>query len=110
MTREIKFRAWHPTQGMGFTPILQRSDYSGKVYCHGYDKDGSLLNLDLMQFTGLKDKNGIEIYEGDIVYLAGFGNYQVEFPFIELYEAGAENDIGQILGNIYQNPELLESK
>jgi hypothetical protein len=60
------------------------------------------------QYTGLKDKNGVEIYEGYVVYLAGYGNYQAEFPFIELYEAQYVNDIGAILGNIYENPELLD--
>lgn len=60
------------------------------------------------QFTGLKDKNGNDIYEGDIVHLFGYGRYTCEFPFTELWEAYQENDIGEILGNIHENPELME--
>lgn len=58
--------------------------------------------FEVMQFSGLRDANGVEIFEDDIVYLAGFGNYLVEFPFTELYEAAAESDIGTILGNMHQ--------
>jgi hypothetical protein len=57
-------------------------------------------------FTGVQDIHGADIYADDVVYLAGYGNYVCEFPFGELYEAGSEGDIGAILGNIHQNPEL----
>jgi hypothetical protein len=45
----------------------------------------------------------------DVVYIAGYGDYTAEFPFIELYEAYPENDIGEVIGNIYENPGLLDS-
>jgi len=49
------------------------------------------------QFTGFCDINGNEIYERDRVYLAGYGDHKVTFPFIELYEASYENNIGAII-------------
>jgi hypothetical protein len=69
-----------------------------------------LFHHTLMQSTGVKDLMGNDIYEDDVVYLGGYGNYHVEFPFAELYEAAAERDIGDVLGNVHQHPELLEKK
>jgi len=59
------------------------------------------------QFTGLKDNQGTDIYADDVVFLAGYGNYTCEFPFMELYDAYPEGDIGAIRGNIHQHPELI---
>ena len=103
--REIKFRIWNtldkcyvgPKNGVVFFHVLQVALKGSKYY-------------EAHQYTELKDINGVEIYEGDVVYIAGYGNYKAVFPFIELYEAQSENDIGAILGNIYENPELSEDR
>jgi hypothetical protein len=112
MMRKIKFRAWD-----GF-----RIKYCGEGGCGDFIIEqgqvvefgefgreySSVKDWPLMQYTGLEDKNGVDIYEGDVIHLYGYGQYQVEYPFLELFEAGAEGDIGSILGNIYQHPELLK--
>ena len=54
------------------------------------------------QYTGMQDVKGKKIFEGDTIYLAGFGEYEAIFPFLELYEAYPESDIGMITGNIHE--------
>lgn len=107
MNREIKFRAWSVFTYRMYYP-QGSEDMTDKVtsasLLAAYNDGG----MDaLMQYTGLKDLKGKDIYESDIVYLAGYGDYEVQWPFIELFEAAAEKDIGEIKGNIYENPNLI---
>ncbi len=78
-------------------------------------------DVELMQFTGLKDKNGAEIFEGDILQIDGYESaYPVEWSdsvfytthysdFSPLYKVmECDGYRIKIIGNIYENPELLE--
>jgi len=140
--REIKFRAWDKEKNK---MIYSDETYPRSVYKFDFeilkdykftlnkmtdrfnvvDEEGddyyietySPVDADIMQYTGLKDKNGKEIYEGDILlcceleingtvfFNEGCFRVQWENCIEDLYE---NCDVYEVIGNIYENPELLK--
>lgn len=127
MSREIKFRTWSKLykQWCGGTNYID-GVWLGWICRNG--KDIMTQDIILEQYTGLNDKNGEEIYEGDIVkWLNGLGEYtefRVEWQdnrarvclrneYSE-YDYEGLNDKKElyleVIGNIHENPELVEAK
>lgn len=129
MGRPIKFRAWNGRKIEGMDELLtpvEIEDLSLLDYL--LKEDDRLKNYVLMQFTGLLDKNGKEIYEGDIlkdnsnkrpwVGVVQFesGKFVVESRpgachAFDIHLAVRGHDgfsYDEVLGNIYENPDLLK--
>lgn len=132
--REIKFRAWDKVKQKWCN---YKIDY-GKVYF--IDDDTGCLyrnyprkyeNFDLMQYTGIKDINNVEIYEGDIVEISKEKSYLKDTAVVKFDKYSSsfvlvvqDDDCGylsydflycdrifyKVIGNIYENKELLEQE
>lgn len=124
---KLRFRAWLKKEQKMDNYIDHISWLEDELYCIG---DGitymvSAEDLVLMQSTGLKDKNGKEVFVGDIikctrgclheVYIEKEygGTYCGGMPAVylkDLREGYAWTEHEEIIGNIYENPDLLEDK
>lgn len=140
--RELKFRAWDRATDKMSSPFALFGEFTllGAVHTWQSEQLGTqsdslrrLNDLIVMQYTGLKDRNGIEIYESDIIKILGnFGGdtfYKEDTAIIEFvidYAVGfglksltdrdglvmqdwSWKEI-EVLGNIYENPKLLEEQ
>ena len=118
--REIKFRAWDGERLRKVNTIGWVDEDMDFVTTPRYS--GPAEDFRLMQFTGLKDKNGVEIYEGDVLFHPLQGRRKVFYPYSETVASYGLRDIDngfgstlqdshaiwEVIGNIYENQELLE--
>lgn len=118
MSREIKFRAWVKQDNEWFYTYLdiEEDDFCGNEIWLDYDKCATI-----EQYTGLKDKNGKEIYEGDILqiddhilgdFVVVWHNFGWKIKRSVGYESLSvhKSEDCTVIGNIHENPELLEDK
>ena len=128
--REIKFRAWHESEKKMFYPDNKFHLITGNKVLK-LDPQIELyryyimpIEIEVMQYTGLKDSNGVEIYENDIIDVAGSvegsgkwkvvfeeGAFCVETPryicllFPDIFESAIDY---RVIGNIHEHPELVK--
>ena len=127
MSREIKFRAWDKNRKVWGSPLLAMT--SGNIHFDWRDRTIINDDIEVMQFTGLKDKNGKEIYEGDILKSTpGWATFFIDdkrehISAVEFVGSGFKGNYDgtlynldkldmaytEVIGNIYEHSHLLDN-
>ena len=114
--REIKFRAWDEVNSVMEYNVGIIDGTCVKQGYQWFSKENTVSKSEPMQYTGLKDKNGVEIYEGDIVKWAKHSVGVVEEvqgcwsirKKKRVFKLFGYLDEVEVIGNIYENEELLK--
>lgn len=134
MNRKIKFRAWDKVKQIWCNYKID----DGTVYfmdndtgCWYRNYHGKYENFDLMQYTGIKDINNVEIYEGDIVEISKEKSYLKDTAVVKFDKYSSsfvlvvqDDDCGylsydflycdrifyKVIGNIYEHKDLLKQE
>lgn len=123
MNRPIKFRVWDKNREKfhyDISEVIRNNTYANPKMDNVFNDYSSFI---IEQFTGLLDKNGKEIYEGDILQKNGEDKYLCKFviqPYGSAFRfenivkkwdfGGYINEHLMIIGNIHENPELLDKQ
>jgi uncharacterized phage protein (TIGR01671 family) len=129
MNKKIKFKVW--CKGTSDNPNFNKPRWINpndfifrKYYPYFPDLDVDSEHFEIVQFTGLEDKNGKEVFEGDIIRVTYDMDGEIEtYLSPVVFEGGAFGDKFdcffsysfipsfqmEVLGNIFENPELLKS-
>lgn len=110
MNRIIKFRAWDKDDSKMYL-VDKLTTLEWITWIQKAEGKG---NYELMQFTGLKDKNGKEIYEGDIIQIPDYAKPETFMVVVEWRDTGCYNvnsdalHLIEIIGNVWEHPELIK--
>lgn len=122
MSRVLKFRAWHHGAGdPRVTPFMRFSNAFGVLFWSNVETDD--LGVEVMQFTGLTDRNGKDIFESDIIKddqgynrlitIDEFGIDADGYETGDYYTGHVPESFPwskfEVIGNLYQNEDLLNA-